>query len=64
MQKEKYVFLDDDARIYPNFIEEMINPIVKDRFDAVSGAICDPEGNYLLSGNQFLTQNNSNFLKF
>ena len=60
---EVYVFLDDDARVYANFIEEITNPIIKDRFDAVAGAICDPEGNYLLTGNSFLTKNDSNFIK-
>ncbi len=62
-QGDILVFLDDDARIYPNFIEEITSPIINDRFDAVAGAICDPDGNYLLSGNEFLTKNNSNFLK-
>lgn len=57
------LFLDDDARINKDFIREMTNPIISDRFDAVAGAICDPEGNYLLSGNEFLTKSDSNFIK-
>lgn len=57
------VFLDDDARIYPNFIREMTAPIISDRFDAVAGAICDLNGNYLLSGNSFLSKSGSNFIK-
>lgn len=60
---EVLVFLDDDARVYSNFIEEITMPILKDRFDSVVGAICDLEGNYLSSGNKFLTKNNSNFIK-
>ncbi|CAM3438743.1 glycosyltransferase family 2 protein [Aequorivita lipolytica] len=57
------VFLDDDARVYNDFIEEVTSPIIKDRFDAVAGAICDPEGNYLMTDDDFLKKNNSNFIK-
>ena len=57
------VFLDDDARINNNFIEEITNPILQGKFGAVSGAICDVEGNYLLSGSDFLQKKSSNFIK-
>jgi GT2 family glycosyltransferase len=57
------VFLDDDARVNTDFIEEITRPIIKDRFDAVAGAVCDPEGNYLLENEQYLTSSNLNFIK-
>ncbi len=57
------VFLDDDARIYPNFIREITSPIIKDRFDVVAGAICDPHGTYKPKGNNFLKTKNANFIK-
>ena len=57
------VFLDDDARINPDFLRELTNPIIKDRFDVVAGAICDPEGNYKPMGNGFLKTKNANFIK-
>jgi glycosyltransferase involved in cell wall biosynthesis len=57
------VFLDDDARIYSNFIREITKAIIEDRFDAVSGAVCDPEGNYLRKEASFLSINNENFIK-
>ncbi|MDW5290746.1 glycosyltransferase family 2 protein [Formosa sp. PL04] len=57
------VFLDDDARVNPDFIEEITAPIIKDRFDAVAGAMCDLEGNYLLEKGDYLTRNNLNFIK-
>jgi len=60
---EVLVFLDDDARIYGNFLREMTEPILNDRFDAVAGAVCDPDGNYLLENNSFLTKKNFNFIK-
>lgn len=60
---EILVFLDDDARINSSFIEEITTPIIKNEFDAVVGAICDLDGNYPMSGNEFLTKNNSNFIK-
>lgn len=60
---EILVFLDDDARINQDFIEELTLPIIEGRFDAVAGAVCDPEGNYLLQKDQYLTQNNLNFIK-
>lgn len=57
------VFLDDDARIYPDFIREITSPIINDRFDVVAGAICDPEGNYLMQEEPFLKIKNENFIK-
>src|SRR5690554_136497 len=60
---EILVFLDDDARINPDFIEEITQPILKREFDAVAGAVCDPEGNYLFEKEGYLTQNNINFIK-
>ncbi|MGC1630951.1 MAG: glycosyltransferase family 2 protein [Gelidibacter sp.] len=57
------VFLDDDARINSDFIEEITAPIICGRFDAVAGAVCDPQGNYLLEKDQYLTRNNLNFIK-
>ena len=60
---EVLVFLDDDARIYSNFLREITEPILNNRFDAVSGAVCDPDGNYLLKEKRFLTKNSFNFIK-
>lgn len=60
---EILVFLDDDARINEDFLKEITSPIINDRFDVVAGAMCDPDGNYLLEDNDFLTQKNSNFIK-
>ncbi|WP_179315801.1 glycosyltransferase family 2 protein [Winogradskyella undariae] len=57
------VFLDDDARIESNFLEEITNPIFKRKYSAVSGAVCDPEGNYLKTEKDYLTQENTNFIK-
>lgn len=57
------VFLDDDARIEPDFIAEITTPILSGRYDAVAGAICDPEGNYLFKNEQYLTRDNTNFIK-
>ena|SRR5690554_7344518 len=57
------VFLDDDARIQSDFIKQITQPIIADDFDAVAGAICDPEGNYLLDEGAFFTKNSSNFIK-
>ncbi len=60
---EILVFLDDDARIYPDFIREITTPISKDRFDAVAGAMCDPNGNYILDQEDFLKGQGDNFIK-
>ena len=60
---EILVFLDDDARIYPDFIREISSPIIKGRFDAVAGAMCDPHGNYPLIVDDFLKGKNENFIK-
>jgi len=57
------VFIDDDARVNTDFIEEIINPIIENGFDAVAGAICDLKGDYLLSDEEFLTRDNLNFIK-
>ncbi|MEP5253970.1 MAG: glycosyltransferase [Winogradskyella arenosi] len=57
------VFLDDDARIGSNFLEEITRPILKEEFSAVSGAVCDPEGKYLKTEKDYLTQENTNFIK-
>lgn len=57
------VFLDDDARINSDFVEEITLPIIDGRFDAVAGAVCDLEGNYLLENGQNLTLKNNNFIK-
>lgn len=60
---EILVFLDDDARIYSDFINEITLPIKNDRFDVVAGAVCDYEGNYRTNGESFLKKKNSNFIK-
>lgn len=57
------VFLDDDARVNSDFIEEITKPILKEGFDAVAGAVCDLNGNYLLENEQYLTRGNLNFIK-
>lgn len=60
---EILVFLDDDARIESNFIREITSPILKDRFDVVAGAMCDPNGNYIRKNKDFLKNKNANFIK-
>jgi GT2 family glycosyltransferase len=60
---EILLFLDDDARIGSDFIKEMTAPIVEGRYPVVAGAICDPEGHYLQKKENYLTRNDSNFLK-
>jgi GT2 family glycosyltransferase len=60
---EVLVFLDDDARIYDDFIEEITGSILNGKFDAVAGAICDMEGKYLLSGTDNFEKKSSNFIK-
>ncbi len=40
------VFLDDDIRIEPNFIEELVTPILQQKTEVTCGAICDAKGNY------------------
>lgn len=60
---EILVFLDDDARINPDFVEEITAPIVKREFDVVAGAVCDPKGNYVFEKEDYLTQKNINFIK-
>lgn len=57
------VFLDDDARINPDFIYELTAPIIEGSFDAVAGAICDPDGNYNSKKEKYLTQKTINFIK-
>jgi len=57
------VFLDDDARVLPNFIGEMTSPIINDRFDAVAGAVCTPEGHYTKETSEFLGAKTENFIK-
>tara|TARA_A100000171_G_C2140027_1_gene154341 strand:+ start:8054 stop:8887 length:834 start_codon:yes stop_codon:yes gene_type:complete len=57
------VFLDDDARINSNFIREITGPIRAGAYPAVSGAICDPEGNYLSQKEAYLTKGSDNFIK-
>jgi GT2 family glycosyltransferase len=43
------VFLDDDIRIENDFLEKLCKPIINQRYDVVSGAICDEMGHYLRS---------------
>lgn len=57
------VFLDDDARVEFNFIEELTKPIIEKKFVAAAGSNCDPKGNYLLNKNEFLKRNDYNFIK-
>jgi len=60
---EILVFLDDDARIEKDFISEITKPIIINRFDAVAGAICDINGNYLEKKSYFKRSSDSNFIK-
>lgn len=60
---EILVFLDDDARVNIDFIEEITSPIREGDFDASAGAICDLDGNYLLENEEYLTKKNLNFIK-
>lgn len=60
---EVLLFLDDDARIGKDFVNEMCRPIIEGHYPVVAGAICDPEGNYLSSKENYLTRNDTNFLK-
>ncbi|MDX1462870.1 MAG: glycosyltransferase, partial [Marinirhabdus sp.] len=57
------VFLDDDARIGTDFIHEITAPIRSGNYPVVAGAICDPEGNYLNTQEQYLTKGSYNFMK-
>ena len=57
------VFLDDDARVDPNFIREITKPIIDSKFPVVAGAICDSSGNYPQSNDSFLKVNTDNFIK-
>ena len=43
---ELFVFLDDDARIDVNFIEEIVTPILESKASACSGAIVNTNGDY------------------
>ncbi|WP_298236988.1 glycosyltransferase [uncultured Algibacter sp.] len=60
---EILVFLDDDARIEPNFIREITYPIIHDKFHAVAGSNCDVNGNYLAKDNDYFNYNVDNFIK-
>lgn len=62
-QGDILVFLDDDARVEVDFIEEMVKPIRDGKFVACAGANCDPEGNYLYEDGEFLVKNDYNFIK-
>ena len=53
---EILVFLDDDIRIDPDFIGNLCEPILNSRYEVVSGAICDSDGNYLRK-DQYFWQN-------
>lgn len=44
------VFLDDDIRVDPDFIQELCGPVVDNKYRAVTGAMCDAKGNYISSG--------------
>lgn len=57
------VFLDDDARIEPDFIKEITRPIISDNFHAVAGAICDVKGNYPRERSSYFISNSDNFIK-
>ncbi|MFH4964302.1 glycosyltransferase [Gaetbulibacter sp. M235] len=62
-QGDILVFLDDDARIEPNFIREITHPIIHDKFAAVAGANCDINGNYLSNNNDYFNYKVDNFIK-
>ncbi|WP_282134447.1 glycosyltransferase family 2 protein [Seonamhaeicola maritimus] len=57
------VFLDDDARVAPDFISEISKPIMDGKFNAVAGANCDVNGNYLSEAQDYLNYNVDNFIK-
>ncbi len=57
------VFLDDDARIYSDFIREITSPIIKRSFDVVAGAVCNTKGDYTKSNKDYLKLNSENFIK-
>jgi len=62
-QGEVLVFLDDDARVMPDFIEELIIPIQKQIVEVSTGAVCDANGNYIHSYNQYdLFKNETHWL--
>lgn len=56
---EIIVFLDDDARIEPNFIEEITKPIRNGISTACSGAICNEIGEYKIDKPEPLFFNDS-----
>jgi GT2 family glycosyltransferase len=60
---EILVFLDDDARVEANFIEEITLPIITNKVDAVAGAMCDINGNYLKEKQHYLLSRSENFIK-
>jgi len=44
---EILIFLDDDARIESNFIEEIIRPILENKTSVCSGAVCNLDGTFI-----------------
>lgn len=43
------VFLDDDIRIEDDFLNELCGPIIDKKYRAVTGAMCDANGKYIIS---------------
>lgn len=43
---EVVVFIDDDARVEPTFIEELCSPILARMVSAATGSICSADGEY------------------
>lgn len=52
-----FVFLDDDIRIDTNFIQILCDPILKNEASAVTGAICNQNGNYLVKSDNYWRKN-------
>lgn len=56
------VFLDDDVRVEPNFLELLCEPILQGRYIATCGAICDSDGKYVTNEPHFWRTNHKVWL--
>lgn len=57
------VFLDDDGRVYGDFVREITTSIINNEYSIVIGAVCSPKGDYLRSEGSYLKAKNENFIK-
>ena len=59
---EFLVFLDDDIRIDPDFLQTLCSPIIKGNAKVVVGSMCNPDGKYLNSERTLWKKETSNWL--